>query len=433
MPTLFHNVAVFTGDAVGLIEDAGVLVEAGDIVWIGPLADLPPGAGPIDRRDLGGRLMIPGLINKHAHGGLSLHRGACDDGDLFEWAAAIAPHTSTLTLEECRYGCLLAITEMVRNGITTACDCARYGAGIFASVASRVGMRSLSGALANSPVLRRAGRPNWPLALEETEEAIAAHAGDDLARFYLGAHSPYNCTPELLVEVKAAARRLGLPFVIHAAEHPKETAIVRERHGTTPIRHLARLGLIDRGTILAHCIWVDEEEIGMLAASGAGVAHNPVSNAKLASGVAPVPALRRAGVPVGLGTDSTISNNSLDLFQEMKLSVLLQRATRRDAHAAVAADAIAMATREGARVLGWEDRIGSLAAGKAADFVVLDLDHPLGRTLERVVSDLVYRAAPQHVCEVVVAGRTIYGDGRFTNVGPADLGRRFPPSHPAQA
>src|SRR5262249_23312926 len=154
-------------------------------------------------------------------------------------------------------------------------------------------------------------------AIAETEEAMAARAGDGLSRFYLGAHSPYNCTPELLVEVKEAADRLGLPFVIHAAENRKELDIVRERHGRRPIEFLHHLGLLDRRAVLAHCIWLDEGEIEILRATSAGVAHNPVSNGKLASGIAPVPALRRAGIPVGLGTDSTLSNNSLNLFQEM--------------------------------------------------------------------------------------------------------------------
>ena len=140
---------------------------------------------------------------------------------------------------------------------------------------------------------------------------------------------------------------------------------------------------------------------------------------KLASGVAPVPAMRQAGIAVGLGTDSTVSNNSLDIFQEMKASVLLQRAVTRDAHIAGAADAFAMATRDGARVLGWDDAIGTLVSGKQADLVVLNLDHPLGNTPQRVLSDLVYKAGPQHVHEVMVAGRTIYENGQFTQIDAA--------------
>ncbi len=416
MRRLLRNGFLCTGLPDGFIADGAMVVEDSRIAWIGAEADLPPQPPGTAVQDLGGRVVIPGLVNTHAHGGMSLHRGCCDDGDLFQWAAALSPHTSHLTLEDNRWGCTLAAMEMLRNGITTACDCTRFGAGIFGRVASGLGLRSLSGALANSPALRGAGRPNWPLALEETRDAIAEHRGNGLARFYLGAHSPYNCTPELLREVKDAAEALDLPFVIHLAENRRETTMIQERHGTTPLRHLHRLRLLDRRSVLAHCVWLDEAEMDLLAESGAGVAHNPVSNAKLASGVAPVAAMRSRGVPVGLGTDGTLSNNSQDIFQEMKFGVLLARATALDGFALNAADAFAMATIEGARVLGWDAEIGSLEPGKQADLLVLDLHHPLGMTPQRALSDIVYAAGPQHVREVMVAGETVFRDGALTRI-----------------
>ena len=425
MDTLLRNAFVYTGDARHTCFARGaLLVSQGRLRWVGNESQRPdtPGAQVVD---LGGRVVMPGLINTHTHGGLSLHRGCCDGGNLFQWAQAIAPVTSTLTLEDNRWGCTQAVLEMVRGGVTTACDCTRYGAGLFSSVAAEVGMRSLGGALANSPELRPAGRPNWPAALEETEQAMAEQGGDGRRRFYLGAHSPYSCTPELLVEVKQAAERLGLPFVIHAAESREEVEIVRKRHGRRPIEHLHYLGVLDARTILAHCVWLDEGEIDLLAATGASVSHNPISNAKLASGVAAVPALRARGVPVGLGTDSMLSNNALNLFQEMKFAVLLQRAHRLDGHALSARDALAMATREGAQVLGWQAEIGSLEPGKEADLVVLDLEHPLGLTPDRVLSDLVFAAGPQHIHAVMVHGETIFEQGRFTRVDEREIRDRI--------
>ena len=416
---LLRNAFICTGLPGGFIAQAALLVEGSRIAWVGPEAALPPQPPGMPVQDLGGRVVIPGLINTHAHGGMSLHRGCCDEGDLFQWAAALSPHTSHLTLEDNRWGCTLAAMEMLRNGITTACDCTRFGAGIFGRAASGMGLRSLSGALANSPALRGAGRPNWPSALEETRQAMRDHAGNGLCRFYLGAHSPYNCTPELLREVKDAAQALGLPFITHLAETRREAALIQERHGTTPLRHLHRLGLLERGSVLAHCVWLDEAELDLLAASGAGVAHNPISNAKLASGVAPVAAMRARGIPVGLGTDSTLSNNSLSIFQEMKFGVLLARAVTLDAAVLTAADALAMATIEGARVLGWDEEIGSLEVGKQADLVVLDLDHPLGMTPERALSDIVYAAGPQHVRVVMVAGDPVFQDGALTRIDEA--------------
>jgi 5-methylthioadenosine/S-adenosylhomocysteine deaminase len=429
MDTLLRNAFIYTGDVRHTCFAQGaILVSDGRVRWVGDASrvpELPPSAAPVRTIDLGGRVVMPGLVNTHTHGGLSLHRGCCDSGNLFEWAKTLAPYTSPLTLEDNRWGCYQAVLEMVRGGVTTACDCTRYGAGLFASVAAEVGMRSLGGALANSPSLRPNGRPNWPLALEETQQAMAESGGDGRCRFYLGAHSPYSCTPELLVEVKDAANRLGLPFVIHAAESQQEVEIVRERHGRRPIEHLHHLGVLDARTILAHCVWLDEGEIELLAHTGATVSHNPISNAKLASGVAPVMALRERGVPLGLGTDSMLSNNALNLFQEMKFAVLLQRAHRLDGHALSARDALAMATREGAQVLGWHSEIGSLEPGKEADLVILDLEHPLGLTVERVLSDLVFAAGPQHVHAVMVHGETIFEEGRFTRVDEREIRNRI--------
>jgi len=421
MDLLLRDAFIYTGDAVhSCVPHGSMLISKGVVRWIG--ADTQcTGLQDVSEFNLGGRVVMPGLVNTHAHGGLSLHRAIGDDGDLFHWARMLKPHTSALTLEDNFRGCQVAVMEMIRNGITTVCDCTRYGADIFSKVASAIGMRSLSGALANSPELRPAGRPNWPLALEETERAIAERGHDPLCRFYLGAHSPYSCTSDLVKAIHCAARERSLPFVIHVAENQKEAQIVNELHGCRPIEWLQRLGVLDAHTLLAHGVWLDEYEIEIIAATGASVSHNPTSNAKLASGVAPVPALRQKGVPVGLGTDSMLSNNGQDLFQEMRMSVLLQRAHTLNGHALSARDALAMATREGSRSIGWQQEIGSLEVGKEADLVVLDLWHPQGLSAERVLSDLVYRAGPQHIRTVMVHGEIIYDEGHFMRVDEAKI------------
>lgn len=421
MRTLLTNAFVVTVDADFTCHpDGAVLIDGNRIAYAGPAAVAPQG-DDIAVKDLGGAVIMPGMVNTHTHGGLCLHRGCGDEGDLFQWAATLAPTTSTMTEADLADGCAVAILEMVRGGITTACDCARFGTGVFSDVASKIGMRSLSGAMANSPALRRAGKPNWPAMIEETEAAMKARAGDGLSTFYLGAHSPYNCTPDLLVEVKREANARGMPFVIHAAENRKETEIVVERHGRRPIQHLAHLGVLDSNTVLAHCVEVDDADLDTIAASGATVAHNPISNGKLASGIAPVRAMRHRCIKVGLGTDSSLSNNALNLFQEMKFAVLLQRLASLDGYAMTARDAITMATRDGAATLGLGQETGSLEAGKRADMIVLDLDHPLGLTVERVISDIVYAAGPQHVRSVIVEGRTIFDDGKFTRVDEREI------------
>jgi 5-methylthioadenosine/S-adenosylhomocysteine deaminase len=421
MKTLLTNAFVVTvNDAFACHAKGAVLVDGARIAYVGLASNAPHHSDTVVR-NMGGAVIMPGMVNTHTHGGLCLHRGACDEGDLFEWAAALAPTTSNIPPQGLKDGCTLAILDMVRGGITTACDCARYGTGLFSEVASRIGMRSLSGAMANSPALRKAGVPNWPAMIAETEDAMREREGDGLSSFYLGAHSPYNCTPELLVDVKREADARQMPYVIHAAENHKETEMVVERYGRRPIQHLAHLGVLDSKTVLAHCVQVDDADMDCIASSGASVAHNPISNGKLASGIAPVTAMRRRCIPVGLGTDSNISNNALNLFQEMKVAVLLQRLAAQNGYAMSARDAISMATREGAVALGMGDLTGSLEVGKRADLVGLDLYHPLGLTEERVISDIVFAAGPQHVRMVMIDGRAVFEDGRFTRVDEAAI------------
>ena len=427
MRTLLTQAFVFTADEDWhSFPDGALLIEDRRIAWVGP-ADTWETAGICADRcvPLGGAVVMPGLINCHAHGGLTLHRGACDRGGLFDWARVIGPHTSTLSTDDVALGCTIAIMEQIAGGTTCTCDCTRYGAGAFARAAVAAGLRSLSGALVNSPELRPQGRPDWPVALDETLEAQAELAGSGLARFYLGAHSPYNCTAERLLEVKRRADDLGMPFNIHVAETREEVARVQQAHGTTPVAWLDRLGVLDANTIIDHAVWVTPEEIEILARRRVRVAHCPISNAKLGSGIAPLPELLAAEVQVGLGTDSVLSNNSQDLWQEMKFAVLLQRAARADGSLLSSRDALRMVTLGAAEVLGWADEIGSLSVGKQADLVVLDLAHPLGLTPERVESDLVYACGPGRVRTVMVAGDVIYERGRYLRVDPAAVNARL--------
>ena len=419
MTTLLINPSIYTADeSRQFIPKGAILVDGSRIAWIGSVEEwevLLPGAMPAPGqvRDLSGLVVLPGLINAHAHGGLSLCRGVEDQGDLFSWATSISPYTSHLTDAELRDGCLLAVMEQVRSGTTCTCDCTRFGTTIFAETASKVGLRSLSGALTNSPELRKAGRPNWPSALDETLSAIEEYGSDGLARFYLGAHSPYRCTPELLQEVKAQARQHGLLFNIHVAETQTEVEQIRQAYGQTPVRWLDSLGILDDQTLIDHCIWVDEEEMDILARRGTAVAHCPVSNAKLGSGVAPVPALLEQGIPVGIGTDSMVSNNGQDLFQEMKFAVLMQRAHHANGDLLTARDALYMATRMGARALGLEQEIGSLEVGKKADLMALRLLPPTQLTPEHIESEVVFTAQRDQLQFVMVDGRVIYEQSRF--------------------
>jgi len=422
--TLLTNAFVYVADAAETAFPNGAIsIDGGRIAEVGTAESL---AGRRYDRviDARGMVALPGFINCHTHATLTAARADSDDLELFPWLADAgrrrAPHH-----DDALYSCYLGVFEMLKGGITYAVDCGRREPQVFARVAREVGQRCLSGAMANSESLRP-GAGNWPIVVEETRRALedVPQDADGMTRYFLGAHSPYSCTPELLRDAKRAAERLDLPFDIHLAECEAEMDVVRERHGTTPLRLAHGLGLLDERTILNHCVWIAEDELELLAASRAKVAHCPISNGKLASGVAPILAFRQHGIDVGLGTDSTVSNNTLNMWEEMKVALLLQRATSRSARQITARDALAMATREAARVIGMADDLGTLEAGKRADIQLVALEHPRGLTLDRVRSDLVWATRPEQVRTVMVNGDIVMAEGMLTWVDEATVGDR---------
>jgi 5-methylthioadenosine/S-adenosylhomocysteine deaminase len=408
-PYVIRRAFILTCDSAWTHYQRGAIAVAptGTIAWVGDDAQLPREYAGWTDIDGSGQVVMPGFVNTHTHAGLSTHRGLCDEGDLVTWAGALAPTTSTVTQEDIEAGMIVAVDAMLDAGVTCACDCTRYGAGVFADIASAMGLRSLSGALSNSPALRPAGRPDWPLALEDTIAAVDRHRDDPLARFFLGAHSPYSCTPGLVTEIAGHAKRLGLRFTIHLAETSNEVHELRERTGLSPAAWLDSLGALGPQTLLAHGVWLDQEDLSLISLRGASVAHCPTSNAKLGSGVAPVQQMLDLAIDVGLGTDSMLSNNGQDVREEMKTTVLLQRIFTGDATAMAARDVISMATIGGARALGWDDETGSLEVGKAADLVTVRMSHPRGLTIDRVMSDLVYASSRADIDTVAVAGRIL--------------------------
>lgn len=404
---LIRDAVILTGDAAGTAFARGhVMVDGERVTAIG--AGDPPDAAGAEVVDAAGLIVMPGLISCHGHGWLTAYRGLRDDDELFAWAERNAPTLSRAAAREFRAGSELACFDLAHAGITTSVECVRHDPGIYAEVAARVGLRSLIGGMARET--------SWPSLLIETEAALERFAGQGRTRFFLGAHAPYSCPPEVLVAVRREADRLGLPLGIHLAETEREGEMIRERYGVTPARHLEQQGWLTPRTLAAHAVWLDADDIAALARTGTAVAHCPVSNGKLASGIAPVPALRAAGVRVGLGTDSVLSNNRLDLFAEMRAAALVQRATTHDPRVLTAADVFAMATLEAARAIGWDSEIGSLEPGKQADLVVLDLTHPLGMTPERALSDVVWAAGPEHVAQVMVAGEWVVRDRALVTV-----------------
>lgn len=426
MRTLIVDAFIYTSDeAERTVPRGAILIDGARIVEIGPTERLADAVADLVI-EAGGMVALPGLINCHTHATLTASRGDSDDLELFPWLVDNNRRSGPApTAEDARYSCYLGCLEMLRGGVTYAVDCGRYEPTVYARVARELGQRCLSGAMANSEELRP-GAGNWPEIYDQTRRALAELPEDaeGMTRYFLGAHAPYSCTPERLREAKRGADELGLPFNIHLAESQDELDVVMQRHGVTPLRLAYDLGLLDERTILNHCVQVGEDEVPLLAQTGAKVAHCPISNAKLASGVASILAFREHGIAVGLGTDSTVSNNTLNMYEEMKFGVLVQRALSRSARRVTARDALAMATREAAAVVGMADQIGSLEIGKRADLQLVALDHPRGLTARRVRSDLVWATRPDQVRWVLVNGEVVVEDGRLTRVDEVQIRER---------
>jgi 5-methylthioadenosine/S-adenosylhomocysteine deaminase len=417
---LIRNALILSPTATEITALHGYLVVERDRIAVVAAGEPPPIDTVDETINARGLTVIPGLINCHTHASLSLHRGLSDDADLFAWAAHNYPTIRSLTERDFRLGSELACIEMARAGITTVVECCRYRPVLFAEAATSIGLRSLSGGLAVGSLMGREVVPNWPTLIGETELALERLGDHALCQFFLGCHSPYNCPPKLLEAVRRTADGLGIGLGIHLAETRREADLVQAEHGLSPTEYLDAHGWLGPRTLAAHVVWPSASDIQLLARSGTSVAHCPVSNAKLASGVAPVGELQAAGIAVGLGTDSMLSNNRLDLFGEMKTAALLQRVVAARADALTAADVFRMATLGGAHAIGRAADLGGLEPGKLADLVFLDLRHPLGLTGERALSDLVWATGPDAVQHVMVNGEWVVRDGALARVNEVE-------------
>jgi 5-methylthioadenosine/S-adenosylhomocysteine deaminase len=355
-----------------------------------------------------GCVAIPGLINAHTHLALTLYRGIADDVGLFEFLAETRKYWGKATPEEVTAAAVAGCRAAVRSGTTCLVDSYTTTPRPAAEAARRVGVRLLAAPGARSLWFGEPAPDTFAEGLRETEATTADYARDDLMFVpYLSAHSPYNCSAEQIRLVKAACRERDWLFAIHLAESQQEVDLVRRRTGMTPTAYLDSLDVLDERTLVAHGVYLTEDDIGRLFDRGAHLAHCPKSNAKLGNGVAPVPLCMHRGVSIGLGTDSMVSNNNLDMLEEMRFGALIHRAVQRTAAAPTARDLFHMATLGGARAIGLADQIGSLRSGKKADLVLLAVNPPLGMTEPAVLSELIFHTTVDAVNTVIVDGRII--------------------------
>jgi 5-methylthioadenosine/S-adenosylhomocysteine deaminase len=382
--------------SVGIRGDKIVYIQASES------AQLPSAKKIIEAR---GRLVMPGLINAHIHGAMTLFRGLADDLPLQVWLEKhIFPaEAGFLSSESVYWGTLLACAEMLLSGTTTCAD--GY---FFMNAAAKAYARSGLRALVCQGVLDFS-IPGIPDPLDNI--SAAARFVDTWEKFSpliqtgIFCHSPYTCSSETLRNVKKICLEKGVPFFIHAAETRDEVFQISSREGKTPIRYLQALGLLDRRTVIVHGVHVDGPEMEALAQSGTALVHCPESNMKLASGIAPVVEMMGKGIPVGLGTDGCASNNDLDLFKEMDTAAKLQKVHYGDPAVMEARKVVQMATSRGAAVLGLAHQVGTLEIGKKADLILVDMTGPHWVPCYDPFSHLVYAARGSDVLSVMIAGK----------------------------
>lgn len=385
-----------------------ILIEDDIIVACGPEGTVDAQEVKVDKIiDRTGLVAIPGFINTHTHSAMTLLRSYADDLPLMQWLSEkIWPLEERLTSEAVYWGSMLSLVEMIKSGTTTFADM-YFHMDQVAKATEETGMRAVL-----SRGMIGVG-PNGDFALEDSERFIEQWHGKANGRIttMLGPHAPYTCPPQYLQKVIKLAQKLKVGIHIHLAETEDEIRQIKEQYNKTPIEVVADEGLLNLPTIAAHCVHLTDNDIQILAEKQVGVAHNPQSNMKLASGIAPIPALLKAGVAVGLGTDGAASNNNLDMLEEMRTAALLHKVSTRDATVLNSYEALYMATLGGAKALGLDDQIGSIEIGKKADIVLLDFEKPHLYPKHQTGAHLVYAAQSSDVDTVIIDGKIVQEAG----------------------
>jgi len=406
-----HGIVVTVDAGRRVIQDGAVAIEGRDIVAVdtaGTIAGRFRGRDTIDAR---GAVVMPGLVNTHTHAPMVLFRGLADDLALMDWLQKyIFPaEAKTVSPEFVRAGTRLAALEMIESGTTTYADMYYFEEEI-ARVTKAAGLRGVLGETIIQFPVADAKSPAESLA--RTERFAAEFAHDDLITPAVAPHAMYTLDTDTLKACRALADRLHIPVLIHLAETEDEVKTAAEKYHATPAAYLDSIGFWGPRTIAAHGVHVTPEDIKILADRHVGISHNPESNMKLASGTAPVPAMRAAGIAVGLGTDGAASNNDLDMFEAMRQAAFLHKLISGDPRAIPAPVAIEMATIGGAKAMGMDAQIGSLEPGKRADVIVVSMDSARQTPMYDAQSHLVYVTRGDDVRTTIVNGRVLMRDRR---------------------
>jgi 5-methylthioadenosine/S-adenosylhomocysteine deaminase len=413
---------VTMNNARDVIEDGGLAVRGGRIVAIGPRVQIERRYTARQKINSVGKLITPGLINGHTHIPMVLFRGLADDLDLQDWLTKyIFPAEAKNVSEEfVRAGTRLGLAEMIRGGTTTYCDM-YYFEDAIAEETSRAGVRAVLGeTVIDFPV---ADNKTNAEAMAYVEKFVSHWKGNDLIVPAIAPHAPYTVSEEHLKAAREFSDRTGAPIVTHVSETKRELDDSVKAKGASPVAYLDRIGFLNDRVIAAHVVWPQGSDISILKKRGVGVVHNPQSNMKLASGVAPVPRMMNEGVFVGLGTDGAASNNDLNMWEEMDTVAKLHKVFSGDPKVISAQQAFELATIRGAQALHLDKEIGSLEMGKRADLLIIERDALNQIPLYNVYSDLVYATKSFDVQSVIINGRVVMQNRRLFTLNEPQIKR----------
>ncbi len=403
-----------------MLAAGAVAVDGADIVAVDTPDAVAAGFTARDTIDTTGKIVLPGLVNTHGHAPMVLYRGLADDLALMDWLTRyIFPaEAKTVSPEMVGVGTRLAALEMIQSGTTTFTDMYYFEEEI-AKAAKAAGLRAVLGETIIKFPVADAKTPQEGLARAETFVRSFLH--DPLITPAVAPHSAYTLDTSVLLACRDLALKYHVPLITHLAETEDEVRIIREQSGLTPTGYLESIEFWAPRTIAAHGVWVNDDDVAILKRRGIGIAHNPESNMKLASGTAPVPKYLAAGVALGLGTDGAASNNDLDMFEAMRQAAFLHKLQSRDPRAVPAPVALEMATIGGARVLGLEQEIGSIETGKRADLIVVGVNRARQTPLYDPVSHLVYATHGDDVETTVVNGKILMRERRVETLNVSSV------------
>ncbi len=410
-----------------VLQEYALRVENGLVAELIPVSTLPPGA-PVTRFE--DAMLVPGFVNSHNHSFQSLLKGFCDDCDFFTWRdQALYKYSKVLSREDIYTGALFAFGEMLKCGITTVCDFfyindqANDNARAIIEAALDLGMRIVMA----RTMYDWEGAParfheTIHQAVQNTEDLHREFADDPRVHVLPAPHSLHGASVDMILAGAELAERLGTKFHMHIAEGQYERTMIEQKHGKPPVKFLDELGVLNDRLVGIHCVWLDDEEIALMARRGTGLSYNPSSNMFLGDGVTRIKEMLAAGICISLGTDGGCSNNRASIIEEMRMASLLQKVKFCDSTVTRAEDMLTMGTANGGHNLGLP--AGDLAPGHYADFVVMDLNDLSMQPRQNAVKNLVYASQPSAIRAVVVAGEKVMERGQLLTVPEAEIVRR---------